>query len=122
MVELCSDGISIDLYGEIGVNNPNGEWSGVGPLYESPAPDYFGLFNPQEQLAGIYNYTVYDANGCEIVYPVDVSLINSQANAGIDGVVEICQDDDSINLFHNINSLRYRFLINNKRWYKRLRV
>ena len=99
MVEICSSDFSLDLYGEIGINNTSGVWSGVGPLYDSPAPDYFGLFNPQEQIAGIYNYTVYDPNGCEIVYPVDVEIITSQANSGGDASIQLCQQDDNVSLF-----------------------
>ena len=98
-VEICSNGVSVDLYGEIGINNTSGQWSGVGPLLDSPAPDYFGLFAPEEQLEGIYYYTIDDQNGCDQIYPVDVSIIYSQANAGIDGILEICQDDDVVNLF-----------------------
>ena len=101
-IEICSDELSINLYGEIGVNNTSGEWSGVGSLYNSPAPDYFGIFNPQEQLEGIYNYTILDASGCEIVYPIDVDIINSQVNSGNDALVELCQDDQNISLFNQI--------------------
>ena len=102
-LEICSDGISIDLYGAIGLNNTSGDWSGVGPLYNSPAPDYFGIFNPQEQLEGLYYYTINDVNGCELSYPIDVSIIESQVNAGLDGSLEICHDDDPINLFDYLN-------------------
>jgi hypothetical protein len=102
-VEICSDAVSIDLYGEIGIFNTSGQWSGVGPLLESPAPDYFGLFNPQEQLEGLYNYTINDVNGCDQSYPVDVSLLTSNANAGLDGSLDLCQDDSSVNLFDYIS-------------------
>ena len=102
MVQICSDAVSVDLYGEIGINNTSGQWSGVGPLFDSPAPDYFGLFNPQEQISGIYNYTIINANGCETVYPVDVEILNSQANAGNDVGIQLCQDDQNIFLFNQL--------------------
>jgi hypothetical protein len=102
-VEICSNGVSVDLYGEIGINNTSGQWSGVGPLFDSPAPDYLGLFNPQEQLEGVYNYSIYDALGCETIYPVSVDIISSQANSGDNAIIEICQDDQSISLFNQLN-------------------
>jgi hypothetical protein len=102
-VEICSENVAIDLYGEIGVNNTSGQWSGVGPLLDSPAPDYFGLFDPEEQIEGIYNYSIFDNSGCETIYPVNVDIINSQANAGNDATIEICHDDEIFNLFDVIS-------------------
>ena len=102
-VEICSENVAIDHYGEIGVNNTSGQWSGVGPLLDSPAPDYFGLFDPEEQIEGIYNYSIFDNSGCETIYPVNVDIINSQANAGNDATIEICQDDEIFNLFDVIS-------------------
>jgi hypothetical protein len=102
-VEICSENVAIDLYGEIGINNTSGQWSGVGPLLDSPSPDYFGLFDPEEQIEGIYNYSIFDNSGCETIYPVNVDIINSQANAGNDATVLICQDDEIFNLFDVIS-------------------
>jgi hypothetical protein len=97
--EICSDAVIDDLYGLLSINNTSGQWSGPVPLFDSPAPDYFGLFNPQQQISGLYNYTVTNSDGCDQVYSVDVSVINSQANAGNDGFVEVCEDDSPLNLF-----------------------
>ena len=100
--ELCSNAVTTDLYGELGINNSSGDWSGPVPLYDSPAPDYFGLFNPQEQISGTYNYTFAGSNGCDIIYPIEVNVIQFQANSGLGNNIVICESNGIISLYDEL--------------------
>lgn len=103
-LQLCENAPIISLYSQLGINNTTGSWSGVSELFDNPSPDYFGLFNSQQQTFGDYVYTVLNANGCQINYPVEVSLIDENINAGNNYTLDICSDEDGINFFDLIGN------------------
>ena len=103
-LQLCENASITSLYNVLGLNNTSGNWSGVSDLFQSQAPEHLGLFNPQEQTFGVYNYTVLNNNGCELSYPVEVSLIEENINAGNDFDLELCIDDTGVNFYNLIGN------------------
>ena len=103
-LQLCENAPIISLYNQLGVNNTSGTWSGVSDLFDNPSPDYLGLFNSQQQIFGDYYYTILNDNGCQINYPIEVSLIDEDINAGNDYTLEICPNEGGINFFDLIGN------------------
>jgi len=89
-VEVCSN--NIPLYNQLGINNTSGSWSGPSPLFAG----YLGVFLTSNNF-GVYNYTLTDNNGCQIMYPVNV--VSILPNTGTNNNVELCLTDNPVNLF-----------------------
>ena len=99
-LQLCDSDPIISLYSALNLNNTSGVWQGASSL----SSGYQGFFNPQEQQTGLYTYTVLNENGCQQSYPLDVSIIEENINAGSDYELEICVDDSSVNFYELIGN------------------
>lgn len=100
---LCNENTSTALYNQISSVSTSGSWSGPSVLVSGSSPTYFGLFNPTQQNEGIYTYSADNIFGCEEDFPVNVTIINEELNAGTDTVFQICSNGESIDLFSLIN-------------------
>ena len=99
-LQLCENDPIISLYSSINPNNTSGLWQGASSL----SSGYQGFFNPQEQQTGLYTYIVLNENGCQQIYPVNVSIIEENINAGSDYQLEICVDDAGVNFYELIGN------------------
>ena len=102
-IALCNENTPTALFNQITTVTTTGSWSGPSSLYDGVSPEHFGFFNPTIHSEGIYSYSVDNAFGCEEDFPVNVSIINEELNAGTDTIVQICSNGESINLFDFIN-------------------
>ena len=100
---LCNENTSTALFNQISTVATSGIWSGSSDLSNGTATDYFGLFNPTLHTEGVYTYSVDNAFGCEEDFPVNVSVILEELNAGTDTIIQICSNGESIDLFGLIN-------------------
>ena len=96
-LQLCDNDPIISLYSALNLNNNSGVWQGASTGYQ-------GFFNPQEQQTGLYTYTVLNENGCQQGYPLDVSIIQENINAGSNYDLEICVDDAGVNFYELIGN------------------
>jgi hypothetical protein len=99
-LQLCDNDTIVSLYSALNLNNTSGVWQGTSSL----SSGYQGFFNPQEQQLGLYTYTVLNENDCQQSYPLDVSIIEENINAGSDYVLEICIDDPGVNFYELIGN------------------
>ncbi len=95
-ITLCSIDNPINLSNALG-NNPDngGVWS---PALNSGS----NIFNPSEDAAGIYTYTVSNDCGSDSA-TVTVTLENA-VDAGTDGSLSICSNDTETDLFNSLNN------------------
>jgi gliding motility-associated-like protein len=93
LVDLCINNDPIDLFTILGGSpEVGGTWS---PALASGT----GLFDPAADVAGIYTYTLTGTPPCDDQFAtVTVDFIPT-ANAGTDGVLDLCTDNDPIDLF-----------------------
>src|SRR5690606_5522983 len=91
ILDLCENDSSVDLFTILGGNpDSGGTWN--------PAlPSGTGIFDPTVDPAGIYTYTITSPCGNDSA-TVTVNL-NPAPNAGIDGILDLCENDSSVNLF-----------------------
>ncbi len=92
-VDLCEDDGIIDLFTQLGGSpDMGGTWS---PSLASGT----GVFDPRLDLEGVYTYEVSSNNSCNVIVSSTVTVdVDTIANAGNDGTIEICITDASINL------------------------
>jgi len=92
-VLLCTNDGLTDLFDSLGGNpDAGGTWS---PALLSGS----GVFNPDLDAGGTYTYTVLGAGNCPDASAVVSVTVENEPNAGNDGSVEIC-NDNQINLFN----------------------
>jgi hypothetical protein len=99
-LQLCDNDTTVSLYSALNLNNISGVWQGISSL----SSGYQGFFNPQEQQTGLYTYIVLNENGCQQSYPLDVSIVEENINAGSDYELEICIDDPGVNFYELIGN------------------
>lgn len=94
-VTICSNN-SVDLLDEIEGNpEPGGTWN-------PPLASGTNIFNPNIDIAGVYNYSYIST--CDIV-DVDVSVTIQQANnAGNNNSITVCNNNSSFDLFPLLGS------------------
>ncbi|MBL6657065.1 MAG: proprotein convertase P-domain-containing protein [Flavobacteriales bacterium] len=102
-IALCNENTPTALFNQISTVTTTGSWSGPSSLFDASSPQHFGFFNPTIHTEGTYIYTVENVFGCEEDFPVNVSIINEELNAGTDTSVQICSNGESIDLFDLIN-------------------
>src|SRR5690554_3287935 len=93
ILDLCEDDSPVDVFEVLGgTPNPGGEWS---PTLSSGT----GVFNPQVDSAGVYNYTVSGTSPCADDSATVTISITPAADAGIDGYLGLCETDSPVDLF-----------------------
>jgi gliding motility-associated-like protein len=92
---ICKNYAPVNLFGSLG-NNPDngGVWS---PALNSGT----GIFNPETDVAGVYNYTV-DNGSCGNSTTEITVQIEDIPSAGMDGSLSICENNSSVNLFDSL--------------------
>ncbi|MFT4610869.1 MAG: gliding motility-associated-like protein [Glaciecola sp.] len=93
LVDLCTNNDPIDLFTILG-GSPE-----IGGIWSPALSSGTGLFDPAVDVAGIYTYTLTGTPPCDDQFAtVTVDFIPT-ANAGTDGVLDLCTDNDPIDLF-----------------------
>ncbi len=95
-VNVCSSDAPVDLFSSLGgTPDAGGTWS---PALASGT----GIFDPAVDTPGVYTYTVSGTMPC----PDDSSQVTvttiAEANAGIDGSIDICISDAPVDLFNSL--------------------
>jgi gliding motility-associated-like protein len=92
-ISLCSNAEPIDLFDILGGNpTAGGTWS---PALNSNT----GVFDPNNDSAGTYTYSVI---GCNTASASVVVTLNENSNAGEDNAITFCSSDASINLLNSL--------------------
>ncbi|WP_179020568.1 gliding motility-associated C-terminal domain-containing protein [Winogradskyella forsetii] len=97
---ICSNDFTlVNLFDSLGgTPQVGGTWS---PALNSGT----GIFNPSIDTAGIYTYTLSGTPPCTDVSAEVNVIIIEEPNAGIDAVVDICDNDGPINLFDTLEGI-----------------
>ncbi|WP_178984505.1 gliding motility-associated C-terminal domain-containing protein [Winogradskyella helgolandensis] len=93
-INLCDNtNATIDLFLELGgTPDSGGTWS---PALNSGT----GIFDSNSDPEGIYTYTVNSNNSCPDESATITITFIPEPNAGIDGTLDLCSNNDSIDLF-----------------------
>jgi hypothetical protein len=100
IIDICSNNTALYYAtGLVGItgNNNTGSWSGPSTL----GGTFQGVYNSNNNGEGIYTYTVSDDDGCDLNYPINV---NNPSDAGNDALIDICLDENEIDLFLSTGS------------------
>ena len=97
-ITVCSNGSSIDLFSSLtGSPDVTGTWTGASTL----TGGNLGTYDPSLFTPGIYTYTVAATACISDVSTVTVTE-SLTPNAGIDGVITVCSNGSSIDLFSSL--------------------
>jgi hypothetical protein len=88
--DFCSNDASYDLYDDLGVADVGGTWT---PTMTSGT----GVFDPADDAAGAYVYTV-DGGGCPDVFATVTVGVENFISAGSDSLYKTCEKQGSIDL------------------------
>ncbi len=95
-LDLCENNEPIDLFTVLGgTPDAGGVWS---PALNSGS----GVFNPNIDLAGIYTYTITANEPCVDVSATVVVTLKPAPIAGSNGAIELCSNDEVVNLFESL--------------------
>lgn len=93
---LCFDATPVDLFDSLGGTPSNGgTWS---PALASGS----GIFDPSQDTAGIYTYTVSGTTPCGDSSSTVTVTIDTAPQAGSNGQLTICSNDAPLNLFDSL--------------------
>ena len=96
ILELCESDSAVDLMNYLnGIPDSGGIWS---PSLSSGS----GIFNPSADMPGTYIYTVESEFCGSSTAEVNV-IVNDSPNSGEDGILEICINSGSVDLFDSLN-------------------
>ena len=97
ILELCSnDNSSVDLFSSLGGSpDTGGTWS---PALASGT----GVFDPTIDSPGIYTYSIAGTSPCPDASSTVEVLIIQEPNAGLDGTLNICDDNGLVDLFNSL--------------------
>ncbi|MEZ4756400.1 MAG: PKD domain-containing protein [Flavobacteriales bacterium] len=93
IVNLCITGGPVDLFPFLGSADDGGTWAAPGGSIFS------GVFDPTTNASGDYSYTVSGMVPCPALNAVITVQVLSNADAGNDGAITLCQLPDQISLF-----------------------
>ncbi|EDP72004.1 CHU large protein; uncharacterized [Flavobacteriales bacterium ALC-1] len=98
ILDLCdTDTNTIDLFTVLGGSpEPGGVWF---PMLNSGT----GVYDPSIDPEGTYTYTVSSVNTCPDASSTVTVTISPEPNAGSDGTLDLCSDNNSVNLFNSLN-------------------
>jgi gliding motility-associated-like protein len=92
-LDLCENDAPIDLFTILGgAPETGGTWS---PTLTSGT----GLFDPSQDIAGVYTYTVTGTPPCDDTSASVTVTTNTPLNAGTNNSVDLCTNNDPIDLF-----------------------
>jgi gliding motility-associated-like protein len=95
-VTLCVDSSPYDLFTALGpLAQAGGTWS---PSLASGS----GVFDPTLDTAGSYTYTFFGTQPCDNDTAVITVIVNPIPDAGSDGVITLCSNSSSVNLFDSL--------------------
>lgn len=98
-VEVCSDVGTIDLFNNLEGNpDEGGFWT---PSLNSGT----GVFDPSLDAEGTYTYTITGNPPCNNASASVTVTIVPFLDAGLDGTLDICTNDDPVNLFARLNGM-----------------
>ncbi|WP_291093991.1 hypothetical protein [Flavobacterium sp. UBA2787] len=90
---FCENGAPEDLFNYLGgTPDAGGTWS---PVLASGT----GVFDPSQDTAGVYTYTVNDLGPCDPQSTTVTVTINPIPNAGTSNAIVLCETDAAIDLF-----------------------
>ncbi|MBA6152328.1 gliding motility-associated C-terminal domain-containing protein [Gelidibacter maritimus] len=93
---LCSNDATVDLFDSLGgTPETGGTWS---PALASGT----GVFDPSQDTAGVYTYTLQGPAPCGTVSSTVTVTINPEAAPGIDGTLALCIDSAPEDLFDSL--------------------
>lgn len=93
---LCSTSAPQDLFSSLqGTPEPGGTWS---PALASGT----GIFDPAQDTAGIYTYTVQGVPPCGPLTSTVEVTVNPEANPGTNGNLTLCFDSAPVDLFNSL--------------------
>ncbi len=94
ILNLCIAGPPIDLFPVLGGADIGGTWTGPG------GSAFGGTFTPGTNASGSYTYTVNGVAPCPSGSAVITVNVLSNADAGIDGALTLCESDAPYTLFN----------------------
>lgn len=80
----------------------NGTPSTVGTWYDPDNVLHSGVFIPGQDIAGVYTYVVAGTGGCDDASAQVTVIQHARPDAGDNGVVQVCSDDDEFQLFDHL--------------------
>jgi len=100
-LNTCSSASAVNLFDSLG-GTPDLGGSWMAPNGNAFGSNDQGTFDPANNEAGIYTYTV-GTTSCSSFATVTV-VVNAGANAGTNGSLSICNTDTTVNLFDSLGS------------------
>ena len=95
-ISVCTDGGTIDLFNSLGgTPDTGGVWT---PTLASGT----GIFDPLVDTADLYTYTIAGAGSCADNSATVEVTIETTADAGLDGVLNLCSLTSSEDLFNSL--------------------
>lgn len=91
---LCTTSDAVDLFTLLtGTPEASGTWTAPG------GEPHANLFNPAQDPAGAYTYTVTGEAPCPSASAVVTMSLSQPPDAGLDGSITLCPDADAVDLF-----------------------
>ncbi|MBL4705294.1 MAG: hypothetical protein JKY54_12285, partial [Flavobacteriales bacterium] len=95
-ISVCNHGALVDLFTLLGgTPNNGGIWTGPSALLGGD----LGTFDPSSNTGGTYTYTIIGGGTCPTVTADVIITVNLQLDAGISGIITICNNGGTIDLF-----------------------
>lgn len=98
-ISVCSNGGAQPLFPLLGAQaQVGGTWR-----RQATGAIHSGVFQPGTDLAGVFVYTVQGPPGCQPHQATVAVTVNQQPNAGFNGQIIVCDDDDPFQLVNVLN-------------------
>lgn len=98
-ISACSNGGAIPLFPLLGPNaQAGGSW-----VNQGTGLAHSGTFVPSVDATGVFVYTVQGPQGCDNDQALVSVTLNQAPNAGFNGLVTVCDRDDSFQLVNELN-------------------
>lgn len=95
MLTICENELPVDLFNSLG-GSPD-----VGGVWSPSLTSGTGFFDPSQDTAGVYTYTVSN-NGCTDVSAQITVSVDEVPNPGVDGDLSVCVNNGAIDLFDSL--------------------
>lgn len=98
-LSVCSNGGAQPMFPALGAQaQTGGTWT-----RQSTGLSHSGIFQPSTDASGVYVYTVQGPLGCAPDQALVAVTLNQAPNAGFNGQVIVCDDDDPFQLVNVLN-------------------